>query len=117
LTRFLQRVVTPKSDLSTLDLALAKLRAFEAAIDSINGRLAGLSTHSAFRRTREGIANTIKDFKKAQGKKVDGVALPNPSQGHRRLSPEPVRYRDPSAYPLCPRAQIRTHFLDFCAYR
>jgi len=64
------RVASPKVALPGLDNARAKLVALGSALDSINRRLAGLSTNSAFSRTTKGIEDVLKSFESKMGKGV-----------------------------------------------
>src|SRR5579884_1208446 len=62
------RAVAPKTSLPGLDEPLKKLHAISAALDSVNRKLSGLSTHSAFTRTAAGIEEALKSLEKARGK-------------------------------------------------
>lgn len=54
------RAVAPKVALPGLDEVHKKLLAISSALDAMNGKLAGLSTHSAFKRTKAEMADLVK---------------------------------------------------------
>lgn len=54
------KAVAPKTALPGLDDVLNKVRAIDAAIDSLNARLSGLSTNSTFKRARSELASVLK---------------------------------------------------------
>ena len=62
------RAIAPKVSLPSLDEAHAKLLAIQSALGMIQGRLAGLTTASAFKRTTDGIDDVIKQLERAKGK-------------------------------------------------
>jgi TP901 family phage tail tape measure protein len=55
------KAVAPKTALPGLDDVLNKVRAIDAAIDSLNARLSGLSTNSTFKRARSELAGVLKE--------------------------------------------------------
>lgn len=58
------RVRAPKTALPGLEDAQRRLLAIDGALSAINGKLSGLSTNSAFKRTAAGIADALKTLPK-----------------------------------------------------
>ena len=74
-------VTNPKVSLPGLTDVETKLRAIDAALASLNGRLSGLSTNSAFKRTRAELQGLFDAATKTKGIKVEdaaaAVGIPN----------------------------------------